>query len=196
MQPLASGVPEIRLNMKPDIDKSRDWVSGGGIRLGIVNSWPAVGSGDGAGWYMRVRETLWGRRGLNGVKEFFRTLMSVSEQVEFLLWDVLFKGHVWEGRRRAQRRPYGLPRSGQGLSAKKLRWQDGGRCAKETKLFNDCAPERFRLIGPVLIIKVDVTERSRAGSVGGILIARSAILTLPVAETTGGITYIERHHRQ
>ena len=102
MQPLASGVPEIRLNMKPDIDKSRNRVSGGGIRLGIVNSWPAVGSGDGAGWYMRVRETLWGRRGLNGVKEFFRTLMSVSEQVEFLLWDVLFKGHVWEGRRRAQ----------------------------------------------------------------------------------------------
>ena len=87
------------------------------------------------------------------------------------------------------------PRSGQtSLSTKKLRWQDGGRYAGETKLFNDWAPERFGLIGPVLVIEVNVTERSRAGSVGGILIATSASSTSTslVAEATGGITYIAK----
>ena len=41
MQAFMIGGPEIRLKVNPDIGESRDYGSGGGIRLGVVSVWPA-----------------------------------------------------------------------------------------------------------------------------------------------------------
>ena len=71
---------------------------------------------------------------------------------------VFLEVHEGNGRRRARRRPDGLPRGGRRLGAQKVGRLNGGRHSRKAQPMDYWVPECFRLVCPMRLTEIDVTE--------------------------------------
>jgi hypothetical protein len=130
-----------------------------------------------------------GKRKLLGIKEVIDwALTSVNEFIQIIIRGVFFERHIRKGRSRARRRPNFLPRSGRGPTFQELRRPDSDRHTRESKELDDWVPESLRLIRPIRLSQIDVTERRRTI---GILVARVPTRLL-LENASRNVAFVER----